>query len=191
VLLEQDGYFNGVVRLADGGFVTTRMRDLNVTTDSARGTISGRVFEWHPGGELQPLAGTELSLPNGIEVSADERYLYVAASGTQELVRFDRRTTPIGKRSVSTPMGPDNIHWDGNGKLIIAGPNPAGPATCNGAPCRMGWAVIEVDPDTLEVSRLGGADGTVAMQRASAAIRVGNEIWVGSNEDRIARFPAN
>jgi hypothetical protein len=167
------------------------MRDLNVTTDSARGTISGRVFEWHPGGELQPLAGTELSLPNGIEVSADERYLYVAASGTQELVRFDRRTTPIGKRSVSTPMGPDNIHWDGNGKLIIAGPNPAGPATCNGAPCRMGWAVIEVDPDTLEVSRLGGADGTVAMQRASAAIRVGNEIWVGSNEDRIARFPAN
>jgi hypothetical protein len=55
----------------------------------------------------------------------------------------------------------------------------------------MGWAVIEVDPDTLEVSRLGGADGTVAMQRASAAIRVGNEIWVGSNEDRIARFPAN
>jgi hypothetical protein len=191
VLLEQDGYFNGVVRLADGGFVATRMRDRNSTTDSARGTISGRVFEWHPGGELKPVAGTELSLPNGIEVSADERYLYVAASGTQELVRFDRRATPIGKRTASTPMGPDNIHWDSNGKLLIAGPNPAGPATCDGAPCRTGWAVIEVDPQTLAISRLGGADGTAAMQRASAAIRVGNEIWVGSNEDRIARFPAN
>jgi hypothetical protein len=29
------------------------------------------------------------------------------------------------------------------------------------------------------------------MQRASAAMRVGNEIWVGSNQDRIARFPLN
>jgi tetratricopeptide (TPR) repeat protein len=54
-----------------------------------------------------------------------------------------------------------------------------------------GWSVVEVDPQTLAVSRLGGADGTAAMQRASAAIRVGDEIWVGSNQDRIARFPLN
>jgi hypothetical protein len=45
-----------------------------------------------------------------------------------------------------------------------------------------------VDPQTLVVIRLGGADSTAAMQRASAAIRVGNDIWVGSNQDRIARF---
>ncbi|MGD2166507.1 MAG: SMP-30/gluconolactonase/LRE family protein [Gammaproteobacteria bacterium] len=191
VLLQQDGYFNAVARLADGGFVTTRMRDRNASTDSVRGTISGRVFEWHPGGSLQPLSGTELSLPNGIEVSADGRFVFVAASGTQELVRFDLRANPIGKRTVSTPMGPDNIHWDGNGRLLIAGPNPVDAANCEDPPCRAGWTVIEVDPQTLAVARLGGADGTAAMQRASAAIRVGNEIWVGSNEDRIARFPLN
>ena len=189
VPLQQDGYFNSVARLKDGGFVTTRMRDRNMATDAARGTISGRLFEWHPGGELQPLAGTELSLPNGIEVSADDRYVYVAASGTQELVRFDRSAAPVGKRTLSLPMGPDNVHWDGNGKLVIAGPNPAGPATCNGGPCRTGWTVVEVDPEAWTFSRLGGADGTAALQRASSAIRVGNEIWVGSNEDRIARFP--
>jgi SMP-30/Gluconolactonase/LRE-like region len=191
VLLQQDGYFNAVARLADGGFVTTRMRDRNASTDSVRGKLSGRVFEWHPGGQLRPLAGTELSLPNGIEVSTDGRYLYVAASGTEELVRFDRRANPIGKRTASTPMGPDNIHWDRNGKLLIAGPNRADPPTCDGAPCQAGWTVIRVDPETLAFSRLGGADGTAAMQRASAAIQVGNEIWVGSNEDRIARFPLN
>ena len=191
VLLQQDGYFNSVARLADGGFVTTRMRDLNAATQSVRGIISGRVFEWRPGGELRPLAGTELSLPNGIAVSADERYLYVTASGTRELVRFDRRATPIGKRTVSTPMGPDNIHWDSNGKLVIAGPHEADPATCGEARCFEGWSVIEVDPETLAIARLGGMDETAAMQRASAAIRVGNEIWVGSNQDRIARFPLN
>jgi len=48
--------------------------------------------------------------------------------------------------------------------------------------------VVEMDPDSLAFSRVGGADGSVALQRARAAIRVGNEIWVGSNQDRIARF---
>jgi hypothetical protein len=188
VLLEQDGYHNSVARLADGGFVTTRMRGQNQTT-SAPGEITGHVVEWHPGGQLQALAGTDLSRPNGIDVSPDERYVYVTAA-TREVVRFDRSTTPIGKRAVSTPMSPDNIHWDSNGKLLSAGPNPAGPASCASPPCRAGWTAIEIDPETLAVSRLGGADGTAAMQRASAAMRVGNEIWVGSNEDRIGRFPA-
>ena len=192
VLLQQDGYFNAVVRLADGGFVATRMRDANVSNaDVEFGEITGRLFEWHPGGELRPLAGTELSLPNGIEVSEDGRYLYVAASGSRELIRFDWRASPIGKRAVSLPMIADNIHWDGNGRLLIAGRNPPGPATCNGAPCPAGWTAVEADPESLIYSVLGGVDGAAVMQRASAAIRVGNEIWVGSNQDRIARFPLN
>jgi len=41
-----------------------------------------------------------------------------------------------------------------------------------------------MDPDTLAFTRVGGADGSVVMQRASAAIRVGSEVWVGSNQDR-------
>lgn len=190
VPLQQDGYFNAVARLADGGFVTTRMRDANVSNaDLQPGEITGRVFEWHLGGALRPLAGTELSLPNGIEVSQDGRYVFVAATLTQELVRFDREATPIGKRAASLPMRPDNVHWDGDDKLVIAGPNPVDPASCDGSNCPpAGWSVVEVDPETLSVSRLGGASGTAAMQRASAAIRVGDEIWVGSNEDRIARF---
>lgn len=187
--LPQDAYFNAVARLADGGFVATRMRDANVSNDAIEpGFITGRLFEWHPGGVPQPLAGTELSLPNGIDVSADGRTLFVAATGTQELVRFDLRATPIGKRTVSLPMRPDNVHWDDNGKLLIAGRNPVDPATCDGGVCPSGWTVVEVDPETLAVLRLGGADRTAAMQRASAAVRIGNDIWVGSNEDRIARF---
>jgi hypothetical protein len=192
VLLQQDGYFNAVAQLADGGFVATRMRDANARMDEiVPGSITGRVFEWHPAGQLQPLPGTELSLPNGIDVSADGRYLFATATFTQELVRFDRHATPIGKRAVSLPMLPDNVHWDGNGKLLIAGPNPVDPAACVGGRCASGWTVVEVDPETLVVSRLGGADRSAAMQRASAAIRVGNEIWVGSTQDRIARFPLN
>ena len=98
---------------------------------------------------------------------------------------------PLGKQTVSLPMRPDNVHWDGNGKLLIAGRNPDGPSTCDGASCPSGWTAVEVDPDSMMVTRLGGADGNASMQRASAAIKVGDEIWVGSNQDRIARFPLN
>lgn len=189
VPLQQDGYFNAVARLPDGGFVATRMRDANVPTGAvAAGAISGRLFEWHPGGQLTPMAGTELSLPNGIEASKDGRYVYVAVTGTRELVRFDRSATPATKRAASLPFGPDNVHLQANGKLIIAGPNPVDPATCSSGNCPTGFTIIEADPESLAFTRVGGADASVAIQRVSAAIRVGKEIWIGSNQDRIARF---
>ena len=96
VLLQQDGYHNSVARLADGGFVTTRMRDQTFrNTPGVAAGITGRLFEWHPGGQLQPLPGTEMSLPNGIDLSKDERYIFVAEMGLHQVVRFDRRATPM------------------------------------------------------------------------------------------------
>jgi hypothetical protein len=186
VLLEQDGYFNAVARLADGGFIATRMRDANVSNNSVqRGAITGYLMEWHPGGPLQSLAGTELSLANGIDVSSNERYVFVVAA-PQLLVRFDRSTTPIGKRVLSLPVRADNVHWDGRGKLLIAGGDPPDPA-CSGPACPRGWSILEADPETLAFAVLGGANNANAL-RVSSAARVGNEIWVGGNEDRIARF---
>lgn len=189
VLLQQDGHHNSVAQLADGGFVTTRMIDRSASRGRPWGGITGQVFEWHPGGQLSPVAGTELSMPNGIEVSMDQRYIYVAVSGTDELVRFDRNATPIAKLSVSTPMTPDNVHWDSNGKLVIAGPHEDDPVTCGQPRCFVGWEVIEADPGLLETSSLGGVDETASLQGASAAIRVGNEIWVSSTSNWIAHFP--
>ena len=189
VLLQQDGYHNSVARLADGGFITTRMRDQNYRgTPGVPAGITGQLVEWHPGGQPQALAGTELSLPNGIDISKDERYVFVAAMGVHEIVRFDRRATPMAKRTVSVPIRPDNIHWASNGKLLTAGPNYVAPTACSGAGCATGWSVLEVDPETLAFTRLGGADQTAAMQAVSSAMRVGGDIWVGSNDDRVGRF---
>jgi len=179
VPLQQDSYFNSVAQLPTGGFVTTRMRDAATLVSGQRTTgNTGMIFEWKPGGRLSPVAGTELSFPNGIDVSKDGRFVYVAAFGSQEIVRFDRHASPVSKRTVRVPIRPDNIHWDGYGKLLTAGPKPDG----------AGWEVLEVDPETLAFRRLGGADQTAAMQAVSAAMRVGAQVWVASNDDRIARF---
>jgi len=188
VVLDQDSYHNSVARLADGGFVTTRMRDQSWRGGGGSAGITGWLIEWHPGGEPQRLAGTEMSLPNGIDVSKDERYVFVAAIGTHEVVRFDRRATPMTKRAVALPIRPDNVHWGPDGELLTAGPNYVAPEVCSGDGCATGWSVLEVDPETLAFSRLGGADQTAAMQAVSSAMRIGDEVWVGSNDDRVARF---
>jgi len=189
VLLDQDSYHNSVARLADGGFVTTRMRDQNWRGGGGAPVgITGHLVEWHPGGQPQRLPGTEMSLPNGIDVSKDERYIYVAAIGSREIVRFDRQTSPMTKRAVSLTIRPDNVHWGPEGELLTAGPNYVPPETCSGAGCATGWSVLEVDPQTLAFTRLGGADQTAAMQAVSSAMRVGDDMWVGSNDDRVARF---
>src|SRR5688500_883097 len=112
VVLPANTFSNSVARLSDGGFVTTKMMDPSQGFGSIQGGgITGNVFEWHPGGEVEAVEGTELSGANGIAVSEDERYMYVAAFGSREIIRFDRSTTPIGKQAVSVDITPDNVRW--------------------------------------------------------------------------------
>jgi hypothetical protein len=191
VVLPENTFSNSVARLADGGFVTTKMMDPSQGFGSiASGGITGNVYEWHPGGDVFAVAGTELSGANGIAVSADERFMYVAAFGTREIVKFDRSTTPIGKQTVSVDVVPDNIRWGAPGKLLTAGGNYVAPDVCTGQDCASGWSVLEIDAETLAVTRVGGADQNAALQGVSTALQVGANIWVGSfNDDRVAYFP--
>lgn len=192
VPLPSDGYFNGIVRLSDGGFVVTRMRDAEPGPRAARDgpAATGALFEWHPGRALVRLPDTELVSPNGIDVSPDERFLYVAQSALGNLVRFDRTTAPMERHVVSLPVSPDNVHWGRPGKLLTVGANPQATEPCGEAGCARGWSVVEVDVQSWSVTRVGGADASAVMQRVSAAVELDGEIWVSTHTgDRIARFP--
>lgn len=191
VVLPANTFANSVARLADGGFVTTKMMDPTAGFASiASGGITGVVYEWHPGGTVTAIEGTELSGANGIAVSDDERFIYVAAFGTREIVRFDRSSTPIGKQAVSIDIVPDNIRWGSPGKLLTAGGNYVSPDVCTGPTCATGWSILEIDAETLAVTRVGGADQNASIQGVSSALQVGNNLWVGSfNDDRIGYLP--
>lgn len=181
---------NSVVILNDGGFRATQFMD--PTGSGMAGVtakeITGHVFEWHPGGEVSVIAGTELSGPNGIAMSDDERYLYVAAFGTQEIVRFDLGATPLVKDSIAVGVAPDNVRWSPDGTLYTAGGNIT--EGCGGPDCGAGWSVWEIDPQQLTATQLVGAPDGSALQGASSALAVGDEIWVGTyGGDRIAILP--
>jgi hypothetical protein len=181
---------NSVAILGDGGFFATQFMDPTGSgmAGVTAGEITGHVFEWHPGGEVTVLAGTELSGPNGIVITDDERYLYVAAFGTHEIVRFDRSSNPPAKEAVSITVAPDNIRWNTDGNLYTAGGNVTD--TCNGPDCGTGWSVIEVVPFTMAARRVTGVDETAAMQGVSSALLVDDEIWIGTyGGDRIGILP--
>jgi DNA-binding beta-propeller fold protein YncE len=150
--------------------------------------VTGHVFEWHPGGEVAVMPGTELSGPNGIAMSGDGRFVYVAAFGTHEVVRFDRSSNPASKEAVSITVAPDNIRWSSDGTLYTAGGNVTD--ACGGPDCGIGWSVIEVVPFSLAASRLAGVDETAAMQGVSSALLVDDAIWIGTySGDRLGILP--
>ena len=193
VLLPEKVWSNSVAILADGGFVTTNFMDPAVPNAFAQimaGKISGNVLEWHPGTAVKALPGTELSAPNGIVLSADERWLYVTAFGTREVLRYDRSSTPMTTKVLKVSVMPDNLRWGDDGMIYTTGVNYVPPEECKNPPCSTGWSVIQIDPVKFTAQRITGADQNAALQGASAAVPVGGEFWIGTySGDRIGYLP--
>lgn len=193
VLLPEKMLANSVAILSDGGFVTTKFMDLTVPNpfnEIAQGKITGGVYEWHPGDNVKAIYGTELSGANGIAVSPDSKWVYVAAFGTREIVRYDRIKSPVTIEKVQVSVMPDNVRWGDDGMLYTAGNNFVPPEDCEKPPCRTGWSVLSINPENMEIKRVTGVDQTATMQNASSALVVDNEIWVGTYlGDRIGYLP--
>jgi DNA-binding beta-propeller fold protein YncE len=187
VVLPADVSANSVAILPDWGFVVTKFLDRSLPQQEAiaqmrSGKPNGVVYEWHPGGQLKPIAGTELSAPNGIEVSPDGNTLYVAAFGSREVVRFRRGAGALKKDVVKLDITPDNVRWSSNGKLLAAGGN----APAAGATAGVGWGVVEIDPQTLATRRLAGGASSNGMQTISVGTDVEGEVWIGTfSGDRV------
>jgi hypothetical protein len=168
-------YANSVAILSDGGFVATKFLD---PTNSdrfgaiSRGEVNGEVHEWHPGGTVTAVPNTELSGANGIEVSADEGYMFVAAYGTDEVVRFDRGSNPGSRVTIPVDIAPDNLRWTEGATLLTAGVNTS-PGT--------GWSVLEINPSDLTATKVAGYPQLdVTLQNVSTALEVGDEVWIGT-----------
>src|SRR5262245_4550228 len=103
-------------------------------------TIEG-VYRIDADGKVTRVIGRELERPNGVLVSADDRFLYVAdnnnntVGGARKLYRFDLRkdgTVDLSSRKVlydwGSGRGPDGLKQDQKGRLYVAGgltkPNP-------------------------------------------------------------------
>jgi gluconolactonase len=114
-------------------------KGMEILDDKGR-TIEG-VYRIDTDGAVTRILGRELDRPNGVLVSADDRYLFVADNnndtkgGARKLWRFDLRpdgTVDLTRRKLlydwGTGRGPDGLKQDAKGRLYVAGglnkPNP-------------------------------------------------------------------
>jgi gluconolactonase len=103
-------------------------------------TVEG-VYRIDPDGKVTRVLGRELDRPNGVLVSAGDRYLYVAdnnndhVGGARKLWRFDLKpdgSVDVGTKRLlydwGTGRGPDGLKQDREGRLYVAAglnkPNP-------------------------------------------------------------------
>lgn len=191
VPMPDTSWTNSVAILADGGFVATRFYDpsRDGIADVMAGKLTGEVYEWHPGGEVAAIAGTQIAGANGIVVSDDERWMFVSSFGTGEVVRFDRSANPPARDVIPVGILPDNLRWTPQGTLYAAGNNTDN--FCGRPPCEPGWGVVEIVPYTLVATRIVAVGEDSPLQDPSVAQRIGDDIWIGTfGGDRLAIVPA-
>lgn len=188
---------NSVAPLSAGGFVVTSFgirTDPQTYQKAMVGGVSGFVARWAPGAGWSEVPGTQFSADNGVAVSEDGKRMFVTGWGDSKLHVITLDDIPYTHQVLDLgAIHPDNIRAVDDGTLLIAG-QAAAPAeilACVDRPsCEVGFKVIAVDPVSLSIRPLLDEPGSAAFGGASAAIQVGNELWLGTfSGSRIARYP--
>jgi sugar lactone lactonase YvrE len=145
------------------------------------GENNGEVWEWHTGSGWKIVPGSESAGPNGLEISKDGKWLYVAGWGSQSVIRLSRGQTPVKKDAVGVGFRVDNLRWAPDGAILAAGQGGTAPSQTS--------HVAKVDPNTLTVKELIRYPYNDVFRGSTTAIQIGKEIWVSSHGERIAIFP--
>jgi hypothetical protein len=195
---------NSVAALPDGGFVLTNFdprqppppggRGGGLSPKLMAGEQNGEVWEWHAKSGWAKVPGSEAAGANGIEVSRDGKWLYVAQWGKQSFLRLSLGKTPVDRQEIPLGFRADNIRWAPDGKtLLVAGGGtmPAEPGAQPGrGPGAQATVVARVNPQTMTSEELLRQPPARGLSAASVAVQVGDELWIGSfRGDRLTRYP--
>jgi sugar lactone lactonase YvrE len=181
---------NSVRWLADGGFIATnflaRGGDAAARAEQTKrmrsGEKNGELWEWHTATGWQKVPGSEAAGANGLEISEDGRWLYVAAWGSQSFFRLSRGQATPSREEVPLGFAVDNIRWAADGSILAAGQA--------GAPMPAS-VIVRIDPKTLAIREIWRRSNTPEFSNGTVAVEVGKQIWVGSfRGDRIAVVPS-
>lgn len=191
VVAPEKTVFNAVVALPEGGVAATGTPRGGPGAPrpgtQALDQPSGVVWEWHAGAGWKKAPGTETPRLNGLEISKDGKWFYLAGWGDQTLVRVERGRTPSKRDVLPMPFRTDNLRFSPNGVLFAAG--HGGTALCS-CPTET-WHIGRVDANAWKVQEILREPHVEGFGAATVAVQIGNDIWIGTNRgDRIGRFPA-
>jgi hypothetical protein len=181
---------NAVAPLPDGGVVLAGMN----------------VAIWRPGGGwkrfhsyhgITPGSQEAGGIANGVEVSGDGKWLWIADTGRSSVIRVALRGGP--QREFKLSFVPDNLRWGEDGQLYVSGPiwpkwkDPDGVTKCFQKPiCVTGIGVASIDTLTLKLKdivhdEIGVKD---AFGTPTTALQIDDHLWIGTSRgDRVMIVP--
>jgi hypothetical protein len=196
---------NGVAALPGGAFAASEFLDTGDPTAAEKltaGQPEGGLLIWRPGTGWEDVpAAAAISADNGVAASPDGRYLFVAGTGDETVVRLALDGTPGGTAAepvvIRTGFHTDNLRWGSDGFLYAAGARDSVANLFACAPgtaerCTSPFSVLKIDPATLQAREALRHPGGPGFGAASTALLIGDEYWLGTpHGDRIAIAPAD
>jgi len=144
----------------------------------ARGAMTGRILQWHPGQGFAPLPDSATSGGNGLETSADGSTVYASSWSARRLVVLSLRDGT--RREIALDFMPDNIHRLADGSLLVGGQRTSVAAihACSGPQCPQPWVIARVEPRSGRVQELVRGTGTTAVNYACGAVAVAGTLFI-------------
>jgi hypothetical protein len=198
---------NSVTSAADGSlYVTIFVRPGYTFQQMLDGKPTGELLVWHPGQMgFQHMAGLSASGANGIEISPDGQRLYIAMTGTRDMIEVPVADPTHVLHRVdfyALDFAPDNVHWTRDGQLVVAGMREREPDCGNLSQrdastkpqyqdCHRAAVVALVNPETLQGHVVFAArQANAHYTGTSTAVVMNGDLWLGSfGVDRIAYVP--
>lgn len=181
------GSFNDVAALSDGGFLVTHMADKDSQMWqlflSLFGADTGFVYRWDQAKGYYRVAGTEGKMPNGIIVSPDNTTFFVNHYFDNELRKYSLASGDmLGAVSLEKP---DNLSWNPRGGLYVASQHASFFELLKSldpeisAPSLLPFSIYDIDPQTLEKKLVVERDGK-PMGAGTVAVEVDGYLYIGS-----------
>jgi SMP-30/Gluconolactonase/LRE-like region len=177
----EGAFNNAVVGLPDGRIIVTDFLHGGTSfKDLYAGRVTGAVYTWTPGGAFLKLPGTDMSGPNGLVVTPDEKYMFVADSGSATVLRFELAATEKPPVKIDPGLRTDNIRWAPDGHMLLAGPIPDPACKAAGASCHEMQVVKILDPANLKFQTVMEFRANAAFNYLSSALISEGMLWLGS-----------
>ncbi len=194
VVAPQNKYFNDIALKKDGSFYVTSMFDSNISEwslVSASIFISntGEVFYWKKNNGFEVLSNTGGSFPNGIDLSYDEKSLYINYWFSGLTIKYNLSKNLIEYEHYGG--GKDNLLVTDTG-LWVAAHNYSGVEglQCDESvvQCPLPFTIHQLS--LLDLSEIKNYQfSNKQMGAATVALPEKNKIWLGTfHGDRIASF---
>jgi hypothetical protein len=195
VLAAEETFMNDVVGLKNGDLIYSRMfhhGGLIENLKSFIGFSTGDLWRWNESTGLRILPETDAAQPNGLEISADERFVFANMYLERQVWKVD--VDKGGVVAVGEVPNGDNSAWGSDGRLWIATHSGTLPEimSCFDSqerPCAAPFEIVAMDPETME-TEIVFSHGGPPMGMATIAVPQNGRVYMGSFVgDRLISVP--